>query len=147
MRHRMSGHKFNRTSSHRKSMFRNMSASLLGNEAIKTTLPKAKELRGFVEPLITLAKREAKLRRQSQSSSSITTEFKSQVVALRRQAFKYLRSKVVVKKLFEELGSRYEARSGGYTRITKCGYRFGDKAPMAFIELVDRPHIIVADKE
>ncbi|WP_116963821.1 50S ribosomal protein L17 [Fastidiosibacter lacustris] len=137
MRHRKSGRKFNRTSSHRKAMFRNMSASLLKHELIKTTLPKAKELRGFVEPLITLAKREVELRKSDIDLAS--NEFKAQVVALRRQAFSFLRNKEAVKKLFEEIAQRYEARPGGYTRVLKCGYRFGDKAPMAFIELVDRP--------
>ncbi len=137
MRHRKSGRKFNRTSSHRKAMFRNMSASLLKHELIKTTLPKAKELRGFVEPLITLAKREVELRKSDIDLDS--NEFKAQVVALRRQAFSFLRNKEAVKKLFEEIAQRYEARPGGYTRVLKCGYRFGDKAPMAFIELVDRP--------
>ena len=136
MRHRKNGRKFGRTSSHRKAMFKNMSASLINHEVIKTTLPKAKELRTIVEPLITLAKREHKLRNELDVTSN---EFKSQSVALRRQAFDYLRNKLAVKKLFEEFGTRYAERAGGYTRILKCGYRFGDKAPMAFIELVDRP--------
>lgn len=139
MRHRKSGRKFNRTSSHRKAMFRNMSASLLKHELIKTTLPKAKELRGFIEPLITLAKREVELRKSTTGDD--TNEFKGQVVALRRQAFNYLRNKEAVKKLFEEIAPHYEARPGGYTRVLKCGYRFGDKAPMAFIELIDRPQV------
>ncbi|GGF89067.1 MULTISPECIES: 50S ribosomal protein L17 [Cysteiniphilum] len=143
MRHRKSGRKFNRTSSHRKAMFRNMSASLLKHELIKTTLPKAKELRGFIEPLITLAKREVELRKSTTDHDN--NEFKGQVVALRRQAFNYLRNKEAVKKLFEEIGPRYEARPGGYTRVLKCGFRFGDKAPMAFIELVDRPQVEVEE--
>ncbi|MBK2125997.1 50S ribosomal protein L17 [Fangia hongkongensis] len=145
MRHRMSGRKFSRTSSHRKAMFRNMSASLLKHEVIKTTLPKAKELRGFVEPLITLAKREVELRKNESQLDAV--DFKAQVVALRRQAFNYLRNKAAVKKLFEEVGPRYETRPGGYTRVLKCGYRFGDKAPMAFIELVDRPQVVESDIE
>lgn len=144
MRHRMSGRKFNRTSSHRKAMFRNMSASLLKHELIKTTLPKAKELRSFVEPLITLAKREVVLRKNEKDLESLG--FKSQVVALRRQAFDSLRNKAAVKKLFEEIAPRYETRPGGYTRVLKCGYRFGDKAPMAFIELVDRPEPVEIDE-
>ncbi|HEY7774501.1 MAG TPA: 50S ribosomal protein L17 [Marinagarivorans sp.] len=119
MRHRLSGRKLNRNSSHRKAMFKNMIASLVEHEAIKTTLPKAKELRRFAEPLITLSKVDS--------------------VANRRLAFDRLRSKAAVGKLFSELGPRYEARPGGYIRILKCGYRTGDKAPMAFVELVDRP--------
>ncbi|WP_053979643.1 50S ribosomal protein L17 [Marinagarivorans algicola] len=119
MRHRLSGRKLNRNSSHRKAMFKNMVASLVEHEAIKTTLPKAKELRRFAEPLITLSKVDS--------------------VANRRLAFDRLRCKVAVGKLFNELGPRYEARPGGYIRILKCGYRTGDKAPMAFVELVDRP--------
>ena len=119
MRHRHSGRQLNRNSSHRKAMFRNMTASLLEHELIKTTLPKAKELRGYAEPLITLAKEDS--------------------VANRRLAFDRLRSKSVVGKLFSELGPRYEARPGGYIRILKCGLRAGDKAPMAYVELVDRP--------
>ena len=119
MRHRLSGRKLNRNSSHRKAMFKNMIASLVEHEAIKTTLPKAKELRRFAEPLITLSKVDS--------------------VANRRLAFDRLRSKAAVGKLFNELGPRYEARPGGYIRILKCGFRTGDKAPMAFVELVDRP--------
>lgn len=119
MRHRLSGRKLNRNSSHRKAMFKNMVASLVEHEAIKTTLPKAKELRRFAEPLITLGKVDS--------------------VANRRLAFDRLRNKAAVGKLFNELGPRYEARPGGYIRILKCGYRTGDKAPMAFVELVDRP--------
>lgn len=119
MRHRLSGRKLNRNSSHRKAMFKNMVASLVEHEAIKTTLPKAKELRRFAEPLITLGKVDS--------------------VANRRLAFDRLRSKAAVGKLFNELGPRYEGRPGGYIRILKCGFRAGDKAPMAFVELVDRP--------
>lgn len=119
MRHRLSGRKLNRNSSHRKAMFKNMIASLVEHEAIKTTLPKAKELRRFAEPLITLSKVDS--------------------VANRRLAFDRLRCKAAVGKLFNELGPRYEARPGGYVRILKCGFRTGDKAPMAFVELVDRP--------
>lgn len=118
MRHRKSGRHLNRNSSHRKAMFRNMAVSLFEHEVIKTTLPKAKELRRVAEPLITLAK--------------------SDSVANRRLAFSRTRSKEAVGKLFTELGPRYSDRPGGYTRILKCGYRAGDAAPMAFIELVDR---------
>jgi len=119
MRHRKSGRHFNRTSSHQQSMFRNMSASLLRHELIRTTVPKAKELRRVVEPLITMAKIDS--------------------VAKRRLAFSRLRDRDMVTKLFGELGPRYQARPGGYLRILKCGFRAGDKAPMAIIELVDRP--------
>jgi large subunit ribosomal protein L17 len=119
MRHRLSGRQLNRTSSHRTAMFRNMAASLLEHEIIKTTVPKAKELRRVAEPLITLAKKDS--------------------VANRRLAFNRLRSKAVVGKLFTEIGPRYEARPGGYLRIVKCGFRTGDKAPMAYVELVNRP--------
>ena len=119
MRHRHSGRKLNRNSSHRRAMFRNMTTSLVTHELIKTTLPKAKELRRVAEPLITLAKQDS--------------------VANRRLAFNRLRDKAAVGKLFTELGPRYEARPGGYLRILKCGYRAGDKAPMAYVELVDRP--------
>lgn len=118
MRHRHSGRQLNRNSSHRKAMFRNMTASLLEHEVIKTTLPKAKELRRVAEPLITLAKKDS--------------------VANRRLAFDRLRSKAAVGKLFADIGPRFEQRPGGYTRILKCGFRTGDKAPMAYIELVDR---------
>ena len=138
MNHRKIGRKFGRTSSHRKAMFKNMSASLISHEVIKTTLPKAKELRTVVEPLITLAKREYNLRQELDTDSN---EFKAQSVALRRQAFNFLRNKAAVTKLFEEFGVRYAERQGGYTRILKCGYRYGDKAPMAFIELIDRPEV------
>ncbi len=119
MRHRKSGRKFNRTSSHRKAMFSNMTASLVEHELIKTTLPKAKELRRVAEPLITLAKKDS--------------------VANRRLAFARLGNKAAVAKLFNELGPRYNARPGGYLRILKCGFRAGDMAPMAYVELVDRP--------
>ena len=119
MRHRQSGRKLNRNSSSRKAMFRNMAASLLRHELIKTTLPKAKELRRVAEPLITMSK--------------------SDSVANRRMAFNRLRDRDVVTKLFNELGPRYESRPGGYLRILKCGFRPGDKAPMAYVELVDRP--------
>lgn len=119
MRHRKSGRKFNRNSSHRKAMFRNMAVSLVEHELIKTTLPKAKELRRHAEPLITLAKNDS--------------------VANRRLAFARTRSKEAVGKLFTDLGPRYKDRPGGYIRILKCGYRAGDKAPMAYVELVDRP--------
>lgn len=119
MRHRKSGRQLNRNSSHRKAMFRNMSASLFEHELIKTTLPKAKELRRVAEPLITLAK--------------------TDTVANRRLAFDRLRDRALVTKLFNELGPRYNERPGGYLRILKCGLRAGDKAPMAYVELVDRP--------
>jgi len=119
MRHRHSGRQLNRNSSHRKAMFRNMSVSLVEHELIKTTLPKAKELRRYAEPLITLAKEDS--------------------VANRRLAFSRTRSKDAVGKLFAELGPRYQSRPGGYIRILKCGLRAGDKAPMAYVELVDRP--------
>ena len=119
MRHRKSGRQLNRNSSHRQAMFRNMAASLIESEVIKTTLPKAKELRRVAEPLITLAKEDS--------------------VANRRLAFSRTRSKAAVGKLFGELGPRYQSRPGGYTRILKCGHRAGDAAPMAFVELVDRP--------
>ncbi|MCY7296950.1 50S ribosomal protein L17 [Alteromonas sp. a30] len=124
MRHRKSGRQLNRNSSHRQAMFRNMAGSLVKHEIIKTTLPKAKELRRVLEPLITLAKQDS--------------------VANRRLAFARTRDKEVVGKLFNELGPRYEARPGGYTRILKCGFRTGDKAPMAYVELVDRaiPEIV-----
>ena len=118
MRHRHSGRQLNRNSSHRQAMFRNMATSLIECEVIKTTLPKAKELRKVAEPLITLAKEDS--------------------VANRRLAFARTRSKAAVGKLFTELGPRYQARPGGYTRILKCGFRTGDAAPMAVIELVDR---------
>lgn len=119
MRHRYSGRKFGRTTSHRKAMFQNMTNSLVEHEVIKTTLHKAKELRVHAEPLITLAKTDS--------------------VANRRIAFSRLRDKAAVGKLFNELGPRYQERPGGYLRILKCGLRAGDKAPMAYVELVDRP--------
>lgn len=119
MRHRKSGRQLNRNSSHRKAMFRNMSASLIEHEVIRTTLPKAKELRRVVEPMITRAGKDS--------------------VANRRIAFSRLRSDAAVKKLFDELGPRYVERPGGYIRILKAGFRTGDKAPMAYVELVDRP--------
>ena len=119
MRHRKSGRKFNRNSSHRKAMFKNMTASLVEHELIKTTVAKAKELRTVAEPLITLAKNDS--------------------VANRRLAFARTRDEATVAKLFDELGPRYKDRPGGYIRILKCGYRAGDAAPMAFVELVDRP--------
>ncbi len=125
MRHRQSGRQLNRNSSHRQAMFRNMAISIVEHEVIKTTLPKAKELRRVVEPLITLAKTDS--------------------VANRRLAFARTRDNAVVAKLFNELGPRYEGRPGGYTRIIKCGFRTGDKAPMAYIQFVDRP--VVADEE
>lgn len=118
MRHRKSGKHLGRTSSHRKLMFRNMAASLIEHEAIRTTVVKAKELRRVVEPLITLAKIDD--------------------TAKRRLAFSRLRDKGAVKKLFEQLGIRYQSRPGGYLRILKCGFRVGDNAPMAIVELVDR---------
>ena len=127
MRHRHSGRQLNRNSSHRKAMFRNMTASLVEHELIKTTLPKAKELRRHAEPLITLAK--------------------SDSVANRRLAFNRLRDKAAVGKLFTELGPRYLDRPGGYVRIMKCGFRDGDSAPMAYVELVDRPVVVEEDDE
>lgn len=127
MRHRKSGRKFSRTSSHRKAMFLNMAASLVEHEIIKTTLPKAKELRRVVEPLITKAKVDS--------------------VANRRFAFDKLRSKEAVGKLFTDLGPRFNERPGGYLRIMKCGFRAGDNAPMAYVELVDRPAVASADEE
>jgi len=119
MRHRKAGRQLNRNSAHREAMFRNMAGSLIRHELIKTTLPKAKELRRVAEPLITLAKTDS--------------------VHHRRLAFARLRDKEVVGKLFTELGPRYESRPGGYLRILKCGFRAGDAAPMAYVELVDRP--------
>lgn len=121
MRHRKSGRQLNRNSSHRQAMFRNMASSLVKHEIIKTTLPKAKELRRVIEPLITLAKIDS--------------------VANRRLAFARTRDKEVVGLLFNVLGPRYNLRPGGYTRILKCGFRAGDNAPMAYIELVDRPEV------
>ncbi|PKO93340.1 MAG: 50S ribosomal protein L17 [Betaproteobacteria bacterium HGW-Betaproteobacteria-1] len=119
MRHRNSNRKLNRTSSHRQAMLRNMANSLLRHEVIKTTLPKAKELRRVAEPLITLSK--------------------NATLANRRLAFSRTRDRDIVGKLFNELGPRYQTRNGGYLRILKCGFRVGDNAPMALVELVDRP--------
>ena len=119
MRHLKSGRQLNRNSSHRKAMFRNMTVSLFRHELIRTTLPKAKELRRTAEPLITMAKQDS--------------------VASRRLAFARLRDREIVTKLFNELGPRYQQRPGGYLRILKCGFRTGDKAPMAIVELMDRP--------
>jgi large subunit ribosomal protein L17 len=119
MRHRQSGRQLNRNSSHRKAMFRNMAASLFNHEVIRTTVPKAKELRRVIEPLITRAKTDS--------------------VANRRVVFDRIRDRDMVTKLFTELGPRYEKRPGGYMRILKCGFRSGDNAPMAIVELVDRP--------
>lgn len=119
MRHRKTGRKLNINSSHRKALFCNLAGALIKHELIKTTLPKAKELRSFAEPLITLSKEDT--------------------VAKRRLAFAKLRDRTIVSKLFNELGPRYKQRPGGYLRIMKCGYRAGDTAPMAYVELVDRP--------
>ena len=129
MRHRKAGRHLNRNSSHREAMFRNMTNSLFRHELIKTTLPKAKELRRVAEPLITMAK--------------------SDSVHKRRLAFSRLRDKEVVGKLFVDLGPRYETRPGGYLRILKCGFRPGDAAPMAYVELVDRPipEVVEGDDE
>jgi len=125
MRHKYSGRKLNRTSSHRTAMFKNMMASLIEHEEIKTTLPKAKELRGFVERLITISK--------------IDT------VAKRRIVFSRVRSKEAVSKLCNDLGPRFKERPGGYLRILKCGYRAGDKAPMAIVQLVDKKQDVNED--
>ncbi|HCL73259.1 MAG TPA: 50S ribosomal protein L17 [Gammaproteobacteria bacterium] len=127
MRHRQSGRQLNRNSSHRTAMFRNMTSSLVEHEIIKTTLVKAKELRMVAEPLITLARKDS--------------------VANRRLAFSRTRNKATVGKLFDELGPRYAERPGGYIRILKCGERAGDKAPMAYVELVDRPQVDTSDYE
>ena len=127
MRHQKSGRKLNRTSSHREAMFRNMASSLVKHELIRTTLPKAKELRRVAEPLITLAKVDG--------------------VANRRLAFSRMRDKEAVGKLFVELGPRYRERAGGYLRILKCGQRAGDNAPMAYVELVGRPQVEAVDAE
>ncbi len=121
MRHRHSGRQLNRNTTHRKAMFRNMVNSLVEHELIKTTLPKAKELRRYAEPLITLGKADS--------------------VANRRLAFDRTRDKATVGKLFSDLGPRYQERPGGYIRILKAGFRTGDKAPMAYVELVDRPQV------
>lgn len=127
MRHGNSHRKLNRTSSHRAAMFRNMTASLLEHEVIKTTLPKAKELRKYAEPLITLGKKPS--------------------LANRRLAFSRLRDQALVTKLFSEIAPRYETRNGGYLRVLKCGFRDGDNAPMAFVELVDRPIVEATAEE
>lgn len=127
MRHQKSGRKFNRTSSHREAMFKNMASSLFKHELIRTTLPKAKELRRVAEPLITLAKVDS--------------------VANRRLAFARTRDKEAVGKLFVELGPRYQDRPGGYLRVLKCGFRPGDNAPMAYVELVGRPQVEAVDAE
>jgi large subunit ribosomal protein L17 len=121
MRHRLGLRKLNRTSSHRLAMLRNMTVSLLRHEAIKTTLPKAKELRRVVEPIITLGKKPS--------------------LANRRLAFDRLRDREIVLKVFDELGPRFANRNGGYLRILKCGFRQGDNAPMAYVELLDRPEV------
>ena len=126
MRHRHGLRKLNRTSSHRLAMLRNMTVSLLRHEAIKTTLPKAKELRKVVEPIITLGK--------------------SDTLANKRLAFSRLRDREIVQKLFAEIGPRYNARPGGYIRILKMGFRVGDNAPMAYVELVDRPEVSAAEE-
>ena len=127
MRHRKAGRHLNRTSSHRKAMFQNMTNSLFRHELIKTTLPKAKELRRVAEPLITMAKEDS--------------------VHKRRVAFARLRDKEIVGKLFSELGPRYKSRPGGYLRVLKCGNRTGDNAPMAYVELVDRPMEVAAESD
>ena len=127
MRHQKAGRKFNRTSAHREAMFRNMAASLIKSELIKTTLSKAKELRRVAEPLITMGKVDS--------------------VANRRLAFARLRDKEAVGTLFTTLGPRYAARPGGYLRILKCGFRAGDNAPMAYVELVDRPQASAVDAD
>jgi large subunit ribosomal protein L17 len=127
MRHLNSGRKFSRTSAHREAMFSNMAASLIKHELIRTTLPKAKELRRVAEPLITIGKTDG--------------------VANRRLAMSRLRDKEAVGKLFVELGPRYQARPGGYLRILKCGFRPGDNAPMAYVELVDRPRDVAEAAE
>ncbi|HRH72137.1 50S ribosomal protein L17 [Zoogloea sp.] len=127
MRHRNGLRKLNRTSSHRQAMLRNMANSLLKHEVIKTTVPKAKELRKVVEPLITLGKKPS--------------------LANRRLAFDRLRDREIVVKIFDELGPRFASRNGGYLRILKCGFRDGDNAPMAFVELLDRPDVDVGAVE
>ena len=127
MRHRKSGRQLNRNSSHRQAMFKNMASSLFRHELIRTTVPKAKELRRIAEPLITLAKNDS--------------------VANRRLAFARIRDREMVTKLFNELGPRYQSRPGGYLRILKCGFRAGDNAPMAYVELVDRPLPAVVEEE
>jgi len=126
VRHKYSGRKLNRTSAHRSAMFKNMMASLIEHEEIKTTVPKAKELRGFVERLITISKVDT--------------------VAKRRIVFSRIRSKEAVAKLFNDLGPRFQKRPGGYLRVLKCGYRTGDKAPMAIVQLVDKKEEIEETK-
>lgn len=123
MRHRLAGRKLNRTSAHRKAMFKNMSVSLIEHEVIKTTVPKAKDLRRVIEPIITHARN-------------------NDTVAARRLAFARLRDRDAVVKLFNTLAPRYKNRNGGYVRILKCGFRAGDKAPMAYVELVDHPNYV-----
>ena len=125
MRHKYSGRKLNRTSSHRTSMFKNMMTSLIEHEEIKTTIPKAKELRGFLERLITISKVDT--------------------VAKRRIVFSRIRSKEAVAKLFNDLGPRFKERPGGYLRILKCGYRAGDKAPMAIVQLVEKKEEVTGE--
>lgn len=127
MRHRKTGRQLNRNSTHRKAMFSNMATSLFTHELIRTTLPKAKELRGYAESLITLSKEDS--------------------VSKRRMAFAKLRDRDVVTKLFNELGPRYQDRPGGYLRVIKCGFRAGDKAPMAYVELVDRPELVPSEED
>ncbi len=121
MRHSKAGRKFNKNSSHRKAMFRNLINALIGNEIIKTTLPKAKEIRRFAEPIITISKVDT--------------------LAGKRLVFNRLRDRAIVLKLFNEIGPRYANRQGGYLRILKCAPRAGDSAPMAYVELVDRPEV------
>ena len=127
MRHRISGRRLNKTGSHRNAMMKNMTASLIEHEIIKTTLPKAKELRVFAEPFITLAKQDS--------------------VHNRRIAFNRLRNKATVGKLFSDIGPRYQERPGGYLRVLKCGFRTGDKAPMAYVEMVGREITKVSDED
>ena len=127
MRHKISGRRLNKTGSHRNAMMKNMTASLIEHEIIKTTLPKAKELRVFAEPFITLAKQDS--------------------VHNRRIAFNRLRNKATVGKLFSDIGPRYQERPGGYLRVLKCGFRTGDKAPMAYVEMVGREIAVESDVE
>ena len=127
MRHRISGRRLNKTGSHRNAMMKNMTASLIEHEIIKTTLPKAKELRVFAEPFITLAKQDS--------------------VHNRRIAFNRLRNKATVGKLFSDIGPRYQERPGGYLRVLKCGFRTGDKAPMAYVEMVGRDIAVESEVE
>ena len=127
MRHRISGRRLNKTGSHRNAMMKNMTASLIEHEIIKTTLPKAKELRVFAEPFITLAKQDS--------------------VHNRRIAFNRLRNKATVGKLFSDIGPRYQERPGGYLRVLKCGFRTGDKAPMAYVEMVGREIVVESEED